>query len=216
MNGIRRPYQRETEDVRREALISAALDLIAVGGIKAATVRAIAEKAGVTSGLIRHYFASKDDLVRESYHWMMQRMIADSADVLKDSECDPITDLAVFVATTLAPPVVDAARLGLWAGFMHEVQHDPLIRQVHIQTYFGYRDVLQSLIGRLPRAVSAEQLRVDAIACNGVIDGLWMEACAVPEIFAPGEIQRIGLTSVGAILGVDQLSAHEASQRPTS
>ncbi len=208
MTTERRPYRREAEDLRREALISAALDLVAEGGPKAATVRAIAEKAGVTAGLIRHYFNSKDELVRESYRHLMDRMTADNALVLEDASGNPEARLARFVAASLLPPVVDPTRLGLWAGFLHGVQKDPQIRKVHVHTYLVYRDLLQSLIADLPRAVSPETLRANAIACNGVIDGLWMEASAVPEMFEDGEILRIGLTAVGAILGVDLLRAH--------
>lgn len=208
MNTDRRPYKRAAEDVRRDALIAAALELIAEGGPKAATVRAIADKAGVTAGLIRHYFSSKEDLVRESYRRMMDRMTADNASVLEDTAPDPLTRLANFVAGSLMPPVVDATRVGLWAGFMHGVQNDPDMRQVHIQTYLSYRDLLQSLIAELPRNAGTDRLRADAIACNGVIDGLWMEASAVPEMFSDGEILQIGLRSVGAILGVDLLAAY--------
>lgn len=46
----RRPFQRAGEEARRTALIEATLDLIAEGGPQAATVRAIALKAGVTPG----------------------------------------------------------------------------------------------------------------------------------------------------------------------
>lgn len=208
MTTERRPYRRETEDVRREALISAALELVAEGGPKAATVRAIADRAGVTAGLIRHYFNSKDTLVRESYRRLMDRMTADSTLVLEDTSGGPEARLARFVAASLLPPVVDATRLGLWAGFIHGVQRDPQIRQVHVLTYLAYRDLLQGLIADLPRVVSPGKLRADAIACNGVIDGLWMEASAVPEMFEDGEILRIGLTAVGAILGVDLWGAY--------
>jgi TetR/AcrR family transcriptional regulator, transcriptional repressor of bet genes len=207
MNPDRRPYKRETEDVRRDALIAAALELVAEGGPKAATVRAIADRAGVTAGLIRHYFTSKDELVRESYH----RMTADNVSVLDDAHSDPVARLAIFVAASLLPPVVDSARLGLWAGFMHGVQHDPDMRQVHIQTYLAYRDILQGLIADCAYPAEADCQRVAAIACNGVIDGLWMEASAAPEVFLDGEILNIGLRAVGAILKVDLVAAYETA-----
>ena len=54
-------------------------------------------------------------------------------------------------------------------------------------------------------AVDAATLRADAIACNGVIDGLWLEGCALPEAFVKNELAEIGLRSVGAILGVNLL-----------
>jgi hypothetical protein len=40
-----------------------------------------------------------------------------------------------------------------------------------------------------------------------VIDGLWLEGSALPHVFAEGELVRIGLTSVGAIVGADLLAA---------
>lgn len=203
----RRPYRREAEDKRREALISAALDLVAEGGSQAATVRAIAERAGVTPGLIRHYFTSKDDLTREAYRHLMDRMTQDAAAALDLAPKDPLARLAAFVGSSLQPPVVDPVAVGLWAGFLHDVRRDPTLREVHAATYLGFRDLLQSLIADLPRAGAADRLRADAIACNGVIDGLWLEGSMLPDSFQPGELVAIGLSSVGAILGVDLQSA---------
>lgn len=200
---IRRPYRRQAEDTRKSALIAAALGLIATGGQKAATVRAIADKADVTPGLIRHYFASKDDLTRAAYQRLMEQMTAASIKVLETVPADPPSQLAAFVVASLRPPVVDSTAVGLWAGFLHDVQHDPEMREVHSTAYLGYRDRLQSLIAALPRPADAARLRADAIACNAVIDGLWLEASVLPERFEPGEIERIGLASVSAILGFD-------------
>ena len=42
-----------------------------------------------------------------------------------------------------------------------------------------------------------------AIACNAVIDGLWMEGGVLPSAFAPDELSEIGIRSVGALLGID-------------
>lgn len=202
----RRPYRREAEDKRRDALIAAALDLVAEGGAQAATVRAIADRAGVSPGLIRHYFDSKDDLTREAYRTLMDRMTADTALSLESAPTDPRARLAAFVASSLRPPVVDPVAVGLWAGFLHDVRRDPSLRDVHAATYLGYRDQLQTLIAALPRDVGADRLRADAIACNAVIDGLWLEGSMLPDSFAVGEIESIGLTSVGAILGIDLMT----------
>ena len=202
----RRPYRREGEEVRRDAMIAAALVLIAEGGIAAATVRAIAEIAGVSPGLIRHYFKTKEDLTRAAYQALMERMTQTSALVLDTAPDGAVARLAAFVAASLRPPVVDPAAMGLWAGFIHRVQRDPQLREVHRTTYLGYRDVLQALIAALPRDVDAATLRAEAIACNGVIDGLWLEGCALPEAFVKDELAEIGLRSVGAILGVDLLA----------
>ncbi len=205
----RRPYRRESEERRREDLIAAALDLVAEGGIPAATVRAIADRAGVTPGLIRHYFTSKEDLTRVAYQRLMERMTTDSAAELMGGPDDAMARLANFVVASVSPPVADPVAVGLWAAFVHDVRRNAAMRDIHTSNYLAFRNMLQRLIAALPRSVSDAQLRSDAIACNGVIDGLWLEGSILPEAFALGEIPAIALTSVGAILNVDLVAAYQ-------
>lgn len=206
MGGERRSFRREGEERRRDALIAAALDLVSEGGPAAATVRAIADRAGVTPGLIRHYFGTKDDLVRTAYRSMMDRM-TDANLAALDGLSGPEARLAAFVAASLRPPVLDPASVGLWAGFMHRVRRDPAMAAVHAATYLAYRDQLQRLVAELPGPADPDRLRRLAIACNGVIDGLWMEGGALPDAFGHDELARIGVAAVGALVGAD-LMAH--------
>lgn len=209
MDQPRRQYRRESEQSRRASLIAATQSLVAEGGPQAATVRAIAARAGVTPGLIRHYFRTKDDLTRAAYIALMDGMTDKGADALEGVGALPEERLAAFVAAALRPPVLDSAAVGLWAGYMHQVRNDPVLLQVHEAGYLRYRDALEALIAALPRDANAAQLRAEAIACNALIDGLWVEGSLLSGSFAPGEIITIGLRSVGAILGADLL-AHSA------
>jgi TetR/AcrR family transcriptional regulator, transcriptional repressor of bet genes len=207
MTGERRRFRRESEESRRDALIAAALELVAEGGPGAATVRAIADRAGVTPGLIRHYFATKEELTRIAYRSLMDRMTGANRGVVDAAGTCPEARLAAFVAASLRPPVMEPAAVGLWAGFIHQVRRDPAMAEVHEATYLGYRDFLQSLIAALPGPNDPERLRRQAIACNGVIDGLWLEGGMLPHAFGPDEMAGIAVESVGAILGLD-LMAH--------
>jgi AcrR family transcriptional regulator len=206
---LRRAYRRASEETRRADLIAATQELVAEGGSEAATVRAIAARAGVTPGLIRHYFQTKDELTRAAYVSLMDGMTAKGSDALEGVGALPEERLAAFVSASLRPPVVDVGSVVLWAGYMHKVRVDPDLRAAHETAYLAYRNILQSLIAALPREVTDAQLRADAIACNALIDGLWLEGSILSHTFAPGEIVTIGLRSVGAILGVD-LVAHSA------
>ncbi len=186
MHPDRRPYRREGEAARREALIAATQALVAEGGAVAATVRAIAARAGVTPGLIRHYFGSKDDLTRAAYRALIDGMTDTGMEALEDVGAAPDERLAAFVAASLRPPVVDARAVGLWAGYLHNVQADPALLALHERGYLRYRDTLQRLIADLGRpGMSEDRLRQDAIACNAVIDGLWLEGGVLPHGFAP-------------------------------
>lgn len=203
MSGERRKFRREGEAARREALISAALDLVAESGPQAATVRAIAERAGVTPGLIRHYFANKGELARAAFRTLMDRLTGISEASLDGSGMAPEQRLASFVVSSLRAPSVDPEVLTQWAGFIHMIRSDEALRAVHEATYVGYRDRLERLISDLSRTNDPAVLRAQAIACNALIDGLWLEGSALPASFATDELARIGLTAVGAILAVD-------------
>lgn len=205
MAGERRKFKREGEGRRREAMISAALDIVGESGARAATIRAIAERARVTPGLIRHYFANKHELTRAAFRALMERITHQSATVLDDELRTPEQRLAAFVTASLSPPAIDREAMTLWAGFIHMIHDDPEMRDVHEATYLGCRNRLESLIAELALTNDPGALRAQAIACNAVIDGLWLEGSALPESFGPGELARIGLTSVGAIIGVDLL-----------
>jgi TetR/AcrR family transcriptional repressor of bet genes len=202
MTTNRRPYKRESEETRREALIEAALELVAEGGPQAASVRAIADRAGVTPGLIRHYFSSKEELNRAAYRRLIGKMTVDSLAAAQNAGPTPQAQLSAYVTASLRPPIVDRAGLIRWAGFLNLMLIDDQMRDAHKQGYLAYRDHLQRLIEALPRNVSAAQARADAIACNATIDGLWLEGSATSEDFAEGEIEAIGLAAVSAILGI--------------
>lgn len=58
-----------------EKLVTAAAELIAEVGPRAATVRAVAARAGVNHGLVHHYFGSKEALLRAA----MTRLVHEHA-----------------------------------------------------------------------------------------------------------------------------------------
>jgi TetR/AcrR family transcriptional repressor of bet genes len=215
MAGDRKPYRREAEDKRRLALIEATLALVSEGGTRVATVRAIAARAGVTAGLIRHYFTTKDDLVIAAYRHLMTGMITDTAAVLTYAPKDPSARLAAFVAATLRPPVVDRDAVVRWASFIQETHRSTTMLDVHRQTYFAYRDQLQGLIAALPGGPTdpVEQRQL-ATACNALIDGLWLEGSTLPDAFAKGELVRIGIKSIGAMVGIDLIHYLLLSEPP--
>ncbi len=207
-------FRREPAEKRKEALVLATLALIAEGGVRSATVRAIAARAEVTQGLIRHYFASKEDLVMAAYEYHMSALTNQAAASISVETRSHRASLASFVEASLKPPVVDPGAVSLWAGFLNKVREDARMQAIHAQTYFDFRNRLEQLIAdalaEAQRPTTPEELRGLAIACNALIDGLWMEGGALPGAFEPGELPRIGLRSVGAIIGLELTERDEA------
>lgn len=202
-----RKFRREAEEQRKMDLIQATLSLIAEKGIRGATVRAIADRADVTQGLIRHYFLTKEDLISAAYEHHMQSMTEQTSSAVDAAAPTAKKRLCDFVVASLSAPVVDSSSVTVWASFLNKVREDDRMRNMHAQTYYDFRDRLGLLIqdALTEEGISgdAAQLRYMAIACNAVIDGLWLEGGALPSAFADGELPDIGLRSVAAITGID-------------
>lgn len=62
----------------REALLRAAVRVVARRGLRHLTYRAVAEEAGVTHGLVVHHFGSRDALIEESLAYAVRTSLSSS------------------------------------------------------------------------------------------------------------------------------------------
>jgi TetR/AcrR family transcriptional regulator, regulator of biofilm formation and stress response len=61
------PVAKRSHGNGRIALLEATMRIVGERGLAGLTMRIVAEEAGVTHGLVRHYFGSRDELVREAF-----------------------------------------------------------------------------------------------------------------------------------------------------
>jgi AcrR family transcriptional regulator len=64
LNGV---AERKSSDQRRDEIVRATLRLVATKGFTGVTLRDVATEVGVVHGLIRHYFATRDELVAAAF-----------------------------------------------------------------------------------------------------------------------------------------------------
>jgi AcrR family transcriptional regulator len=70
-------------DDKKTAILNATLRLISENGFHGTVMSKVAKEAGVSAGIIYHYFDSKDDLINELYKYIKQKFgetIAESFD----------------------------------------------------------------------------------------------------------------------------------------
>lgn len=203
----RRTYHRASETERREELIAATLDCIAEFGIRGATVRQIASRAGVTAGLIRHYFTGKDQMLQAGYRQVMSGITAAAVEAASQGG-DARTRLRRFVIANVTPPVTDPRTLSLWAAFISHIPLDPTFAAIHRENYLTFREALEDLLIALyaerGRTSTREECSRQAIAVNGLIDGLWLEGTLAADLFAEEELAETALISVEALLRLPQ------------
>src|SRR5437870_6350560 len=67
----------------KELILNSALELLSDRGYEETTMRAIANKAGVSLGNAYHYFGSKEHLIQAFYHRIHEEHLAASLPVLQ-------------------------------------------------------------------------------------------------------------------------------------
>lgn len=203
MAPARRSYTRASEAERREDLILATLDCIAEVGIQGATVRQIANRAGVTAGLIRHYFTGKDQMLEAAYRAVMDGMTQTAIEAAREDEA-PRARLRRFIIANLTPPVTDSRTLSLWAAFISHIQTDPSFAAIHRDNYLAFLQEVETLLlaffDERGTALSPKQCRSFAISLNALIDGLWLEGTLTADLFDEHELADAALASVEALL----------------
>ena len=95
---------RGDHEQRRQQVARIAADLVAAGGLAAATHRRIAEAAGCSTTVVSHYFADKRDLVTATYREVGDRVAA-RLEAARSSE-----DVLVAILEALLPLDEDRTR----------------------------------------------------------------------------------------------------------
>jgi len=194
-------FTRAEPDARRQSLIEACARVLAREGAAGTSVRAIALEAGVSPGLVGHYFAGIDALVAATYAHV-EAQVSEALDAaLAAAGDDPRARLDAYVTASFAPPIASGELLATWIAFWSLVRARPEIARQHDEQYAQFRARLEGLLAVC--GVAASNQRRAAIAATALVDGLWLELCLSPQTFSAGEASEIarqhldGLISTG-------------------
>ena len=162
----------EPEDLRRRQLIEATIDTMAAEGFAATTLALIGQKAGVSPGLIAHYFADKDGLLEATLRSMAARLARGLSTRLRAAR-NPRQRVQAVIDTTLAAEEFDARTCSVWLAFWGQVIHSTRLRRIQ-RIYQGR--LLSNLRHGLKQIVAADEAARVAFAVAAMIDGLWLRA----------------------------------------
>lgn len=125
----RAQLSQERSRLRRDELLSAAIDLFAEGGARALTHRAVAARAGLPSATTTYYFESIDELIREALgahvaQWSRDLDALASVEMSASVSLDGVADFITDVFTRRSPDVA-AVHLSVFLAVAREPQlHD--------------------------------------------------------------------------------------------
>lgn len=196
---MRQAFTRESADNRREALIAACGRCLARYGAQGTSVRAICVKAGVSPGLLRHYFDGIDALIAATYIATGARVASALNMAVEAAGDDPRARLIAFVTANFRPPIADSDLLATWLAFWSLARSNPTIGKIHDDIYAGNRHDIERLITACPGGPT--DARLAAVGLTALIDGLWLELSLGNAPFTADEAEALAERWVDALMG---------------
>jgi len=189
-----RKFERQDPDTRRQALVDATLRCLAERGVEQTSIRNICREAGVSVGLVSHYYSGKDALIADVYARVADGLLASLlAEVERAEGRSARARLTAFFRASFSPVVLDPELMRAWLSFWGMMHRSELIAEVHARTYGETLATLEGLLTDLAREEDRPNLdvRLAAIGLSGLLDGLWVEWCLHSGTFSPDEGVRL-------------------------
>ncbi len=172
-------------------LVEVTIDSLAEVGYVGTTLAEIARRAGVSPGLVAHYFDDKDGLLEAAFRTLARTLAARVRARLALART-PRGRVQAVIDTNLAPEEFDKRTGTAWLAFLGQVLHVRGLKRV--QTAYQRR-MLSNLRNDLRRLIPGEDARSLAAMIAAMIDGVWLRAALSEWQEADSESARALLTA---------------------
>jgi len=162
----------ELAESRRRQLIEVTIDSLSEVGYVGSTLAQIASRAGVSPGLVAHYFGDKDGLLAAAFRTLARRTMQRLRSRLA-AAATPRARIQAVIDTYLAPDEFDRRTGTAWLAFWGEVLHVESLGR--IQRIYQRR-MLSNLSHALLTLVPPREARNLAAMIAAMIDGVWLRA----------------------------------------
>jgi DNA-binding transcriptional regulator YbjK len=199
---------------RREVIVGAAIELIAQGGPKAVTHRAVSARAGLPPASAGYYFKTVDDLINAALRQYSRQRMQDLTRLFDDAVAG-VVDPFEIVERIASALVRGATRDSLCQYEVYlEAARNPALRDAVDSTMAGFQEVAAERLS----ALGVRSPRLAAKAFVAVADGFALHRLAAPlPVSEDLELMRLTLTGMyAAFANDDQPPASNGDQPPAS
>lgn len=175
---------------RKTQIAEATWRVILERGMEGATVRNIAKEAGLSSGALRHYFSSQDELLMYAMN-LVKENATERIEKIAQQHLPPKEMILKILMEIIPTNKETLAEMEVWfafiAYFMHdksvfETDHDGILEGIH--KLIELLDQVQLLKRGLNKEMEVEKL-------YALVDGLALHAMLEPRRMDKQKIERV-------------------------
>jgi len=164
------------EPIRRQQLIDATRACIGEAGFAATTVQSIAKRAGVSTGIIAHYFGNKLGLLEATMRELLQQL---KLDLIGRLPVNPTAEQRIdaIIETNFSKTQTDPLSAKTWLAFWSSAMHEPTFarlqrineKRLHSNLRYSFKQLNHPAPNQAAGTLAA------------LIDGLWLRGALSPD-----------------------------------
>jgi TetR/AcrR family transcriptional regulator, transcriptional repressor of bet genes len=158
-------------DQRRDQIALVACRVVAENGFDQATIVRIAREAGYTTGMVAHYFDTKQDIIIAALRLILRRI----EERLTRPSGDAPTDLLTVLSEALPIDEQRYIECAFWTAFWGQVSADKRLKRINAWVHREYMRLFERCLAegwalwpQLTAATSEQVLRSVVTFINGV------------------------------------------------
>ncbi len=155
-----------------QSIIDNTLSAIALDGISNLTTKSISKRASISTASIHYFFNTKENLVYNSFAYMIKNIRLDMLDVRK-TEQDPIRRIRGVCETHFSARQLSEEAANIWPQIWSHATHDP--KTARLVKIFGARMISNFTYDLRKLGLPTKQARLGAIELRAMVVGLWVE-----------------------------------------
>lgn len=161
------------KDTRKQQLIEATMASIAELGMQNTTIVSISKRAGMSSGIISHYFGGKQGLIEAALRYLLEQLGKELRERMAKTDGSPRQRLFCIVESNFSEFQRSALAAKTWLSFWSRSMHEPGLKRLQqINNARLYSNLRFSFAQVLPPQQATEASRQTA----AMIDGFWLRS----------------------------------------
>ncbi|QTN00582.1 TetR family transcriptional regulator [Sediminibacillus dalangtanensis] len=182
--------KKVNHEQRRNKIAEAAWRVILENGMEGATVRKIAEKAGLSLGALRYYFSNQEDLILYSMRLVKERA-SERIERIIHRDGSPKQKMLDVLLEIVPTNKQTRAEMEVWFTFVSYARYHPHLLEEEgdgilaaIQLMFEYMETNGLLRPGVDRQLEIERL-------YAMVDGLALHAMLEPERLTEKQVEKV-------------------------
>ena len=158
-------------DRRREEIAQVACQVVAEVGFRQATIARIARAAGYTTGMVAHYYDSKQDIILAALRLILKRI----EERLRRRQGEGDADLLAVLSEALALDKQRFIECAFWMAFWGQVSADKTLRRLNAWVHREYMRLFERCFAthwpqsaNWPKSAREQALRSVVTFINGL------------------------------------------------